>query len=138
MSYELPTIDECQEFLRTINRGREAIGMDALETLDFDGCEPGNPRACLSATNLFVHVSFSVGCIHVHAEDPGYERAQDKLIAALAMPPAGCGDRLFKIPREIVRVTEIFDESSNYDGYYGERQELYDALRARMVEAGVV
>jgi hypothetical protein len=48
----LPTVEQAREFLRLVNVGRVAGGLEPLELLDFDGAEPEAPCGCLSATNL--------------------------------------------------------------------------------------
>ncbi len=117
----LPTIEECQAFLAKINEGRALIDLEPLEYLDFDGAEPGNPFCCLSATNLFAHAGFKV--MHDCAMERG--EADDRLRGILHN-----GEDL---PQEIIAVTDPFDACA--DDFWGEN---LTALRARMVEAGVV
>lgn len=109
----LPSIEQCREFLATINRGRVAIGLDPLEVLDFDGAVCDHPQNCLSARNLFCvgrKAFVSTGVV---------ENADPRLCVVLD------GGR--QIPESILAVTRPFDSGV-----------AIPALRARMVEAGVV
>jgi len=123
----LPTPDEAKEFLRLINVGREAIGLDKLEKLDFDACEPDDPENCLSAHHLFAHAGFSVGSVDLYlylSRDP--EKAE-AVADALSLVPFDneSGEHYYYIPAAIRRVTDPFD--SRHPG-----------LRDRLEEAGVV
>ena len=119
----LPSVEECQTFLATINKGREAIGLDALEKLDFDNAKPDSLSNCLSARNLFAAAGYDVLTTYV---TPSRDRASDPHVFAaigVSEPPM--------IPNEIRVVTDYFDACKYKDASLPE-------LRARMVEAGVV
>lgn len=133
MEYTLPSVEECQEFLRVINRGREAIGLRAVDVLAFDACEPGNPLGCLSATHLFKPAGYTTFDQVIRPE----LGAESALVTTLDLPartaPAGThGDVSgFAIPPQIKVVTDVFDDGDD-------DEDLLAALRDRMVEAGVV
>lgn len=123
---DLPSIEQCQTFLATINRGRVAIGLEPLDVLDFDGAVPDSVSNCLSARNLFTlseDYESSVMPLYVDNPDP-------RLCVVL-----DGGD---EIPESIKAVTAPFDACS--DGYGSDDfdREALAALRSRMVEAGVV
>lgn len=125
---DLPTIEQCQTFLATINRGRVAIGLEPLDVLDFDGAVPDSTFNCLSARNLFAlspdYPDTIVKPSYVHDADPRLSVVLD----------GGEG-----LPESITAVTAPFDACS--DGFGpGVRPNEADlaALRARMVETGVV
>lgn len=124
---DLPTIEQCREFLRTINRGRVAIGLDPLVVLDFDGAVPDSDRNCLSARNLFAlspkHDTW-VMPVYVKRPDP-------RLLCVL--------DDGSDLPESITAVTRHFDACAGEfgPGVRTDAQALA-ALRSRMVEAGVV
>lgn len=120
---DLPTIEQAQEFLRLVNVGRAAVGLDPIDTLDFDGAEPGHTVNCLSARNLFApvageHAMFSVGMTAVRG-------VPSEVVDALGMEEAWPGAEHFDIPDAILAVTDPFDEET-------------PGLRERLVEAGVV
>lgn len=124
----LPSIEQCREFLATINRGRVAIGIDPLDVLDFDGAVPDSTFNCLSARNLFAlspdYPDTIVKSSYVHDTDP-------RLCVVL---DGGEG-----LPESVTAVTAPFDACS--DGFGpGVRTNKEDlaALRRVMVEAGVV
>lgn len=107
---DLPTVEECHALLDSINAERATGGLEPLQMLDFDGAMPGRPSNCLSARNCYVPLGYNyVGTTFVS----GGER----------------GPR--PIPNAILRVTDVFD-SCCVDPTWSE------ALRARLVEAGVV
>lgn len=116
---DLPTVEECREFLRLVNVGREACGLDALEVLDFDDATPSKPTNCLSARNLFVVPHGNRG-FHVFDR---FVRTRREIVEALSMPRAGNGQH--ELPAAIYKVTDPFDAKT-------------PCLRERMVEAGVV
>ena len=128
--YTLPSVKQCQEFLRIINRGRKAVGLERIDVLHFDECEPASPFNCLSAAHLFEPAGFRTSERVVSPRGD----ANRVLVTALDMPattdssvdPAG-----FAIPREIKVVTDVFDAADDDN-------DLLAALRDRMVEAGVV
>src|SRR4051812_37046043 len=97
---ELPSIEECHEFLATINRGRKAIGLEPIETLDFDECEPDDPKRCLSARHLFA----LGGAIAWAADIEAYGQPQ-----SLVEEFGGEGRRV-EIPEAILKVTDPFDD----------------------------
>ncbi len=125
MAADLPSIEECQTFLATINRGRVAIGLDPLDVLDFDGATPDDASNCLSALNLF---SLSPG--YFSPVMPSHvENADPRLCVVLD------GGR--RLPESITAVTGPFDACS-YTGEPGTSRQALAALRKVMVEAGVV
>lgn len=106
---DLPTVEECRAFLDAINAERATGDLEPLRVLDFDGADPGSDANCLSARNCYWPLGYYVGCAGVW-----------KLTDRNARP----------IPASILRVTKVFD---------GARDEAtLAALRARLVEAGVV
>jgi hypothetical protein len=121
---DLPTIEECREFKRVIDRGREDAGLDPIEFLEFDDAAPGDGSACLSAMNLFAEAGYRVGTVCVHPK-PGRLATHD-------LPSVLKG--VSTLPASIRAVTDRFDgcyDAENPD-------EALDVLRARLVEAGVV
>ncbi len=129
--YTLPSVEECQEFLRVINRGREAVGLARIDVLHFDECEPTNPRNCLSAAHLFKPAGYTTFVSVIRPE----LTADGELVTALNLPaatekhdPSVSG---FAIPHEIKVVTDVFDAGEDDEN-------LLARLRDRMVEAGVV
>lgn len=112
---DLPSVEECRAFLDAINAERATGGLEPLKTLDFDGAEPGSLGDCLSARNCYMPLGYSVGTETAHA-------------LAFRSP------RERPIPAEILRVTEVFDSAA----YCAEGATVLAALRARLVEAGVV
>jgi homogentisate 1,2-dioxygenase len=125
---DLPTIEQCQAFLATINRGRVAIGLDPLDVLDFHGAVPDSNCNCLSARNLFTlsadYPDATVMPVHVNDADP-------RLCVVL--------DYCAGLPESITAVTAEFDACA--DGFGpGVRtdKDRLRALRTRMVAAGVV
>lgn len=118
---DLPTVEEAREFLRVINAGRVAIGAEPLAKLDFDGAEPNEGHACLSATNLFSLIGEHAGSQTVENLPPQLAQA----IGAERYAGATAGDSEFVIPDEIRVVTDPFDMK-------------VEGLRERLVEAGVV
>lgn len=114
----LPSVEECQEFMRAINEYRAIAGLDPLDKLDYDACTPCNSERCLSATHLFGPAGYDVG---FNLASPNADEPSAALAAHL-----GADDYLaILIPRVIKRVTDPFDSQM-----YG--------LRGRLVEAGVV
>lgn len=119
----LPTIEECQAFLATINRGRVAIGLDPLDVLDFDGAVPDAMFNCLSARNLFaLSEGFTTAVMPGHVEN-----VDPRLCVVLD------GGR--RLPESIRAITEPFDACADKPGT---TQQATAALRSRMVAAGVV
>src|SRR4051812_40614512 len=114
---DLPTVEECRALLDAINAERATGDLAPLETLDFDGAEPGRPHNCLSARNCYWPLGYYVG-------------------AETAFPQEGPYPRRV-IPAEILRVTDVFDAAA---APYATDDDLtrLAALRARLVEAGVV
>lgn len=123
---QLPSVEECQTFLATINKGREAIGLDTLEALDFDKAQPDSLSNCLSARNLFAEAGYRVGMDYV---EPDRADCDPLALTALGMDLK----RRSVIPEAILAVTRYFDACGT--GHEG--AEL-PTLRERMVEAGVV
>lgn len=116
---ELPTVEECREFLDKINHGRALIDLPPLDVLDFDGAEPEHTGNCLSARHLFAPAGYDVLPDTIEAHD----HLSDRRVRAIL--DSG------QIPAEITAVTAPFDQIK-----HGPVDR--DALRARMVEAGVV
>lgn len=125
---ELPSIEQCRTFLATINRGREAIGLHALERLDFDECDPGSTCNCLSAHHVFDPAGFGVDQDYIWAKANG---AQLFVGPALGLKPLDQAGDTWRLSPEILAVTDVFDACED-------NPELLKALRERMVEAGVV
>jgi|SRR3954454_20739037 hypothetical protein len=133
---ELPTDDEAREFLRLINVGREAIGLDALDTLDYGACEPGDLNNCLSARHLFRPAGYETLAVVIREHARHY--SNPAVVDALNMPPNTDPDTYnargqygWVIPDGIKKVTDLFDASA-------EDNELYAALRDRLEDAGIV
>lgn len=128
---QLPTVEECRTFLDTINRGREAVGLEPLDTLAFRACEPAHPLNCLSARHLFMPAGYTT---YVRVIRPELN-ADGALVTALNLPAATEEDNPgisgFRIPDEIKVVTDVFDAGDD-------DAELLARLHDRMVEAGVV
>lgn len=117
---DLPTVEECQTFLKVINEGRALIDLPPLDVLDFDGSWPESALNCLSARSLFLHAGYATRCDTI---DPRSGYGQDRRVLAIL--------DFSKIPAEILTVTDAFDAvACDSDGA--------QTLRARMVEAGVV
>lgn len=116
---DLPTVEECREFLRLVNVGRVASGRNALEVLNFDDASPESPIYCLSATNLFV--------VNGHGRVGGVAaNTTPEVVEALGMKRSTRETEPgFFIPAEILKVTDPFDART-------------PGLRERLVEAGVV
>lgn len=125
----LPTVEECREFLDTINVGRVAIGLAPLEKLDYDVCKPGSATNCLSAHHLFWSAGYWTWA---EVTSPRGIQHDARLADALSMQwirtPRAKG---YEIPDAIKRVTDVFDRVEG-------TPDLNEALRERMVEAGVV
>lgn len=129
MFTDLPTAEECQEFLALINKGRAVYDLEPVVKLDYDRCEPGDPQECLSATYLAVPAGGTAGAY-------SFENVAqaDRLADALGTSRYWGG---VEIPDGILRVTDPFDLLGEL--YPGDEclKEQNDALRARLVEAGV-
>jgi hypothetical protein len=120
-SIALPTVEQCRTFLDLVNRGREACGLEPLEKLDFDDATPGDVNNCLSARNLFKPAKARyVGTSTVDLDSPF-----NPLIGALSLAPMTASQIVYRIPAEILAVTDAFDN-------------VVMGLRKRLVEAGVV
>lgn len=124
---ELPSIEQCRTFLATINRGREAIGLAALEKLDFDSCLPNDPCGCLSATHVFQPAGYRVYEEEVRPAFSYKHRSE----ACAAMGMAKDESAGWPLTSDVLAVTDVFDACED-------NPELLKALRERMVEAGVV
>lgn len=118
----LPTIEQCHEFMAAINAGRQAFGLEPIDKLDFDACEPLNGRRCVSAHHLINLVTDegSTGFSTFNMDDEDQART---LANALGTETDYFDEVL--IPRSIKHVTDPFDYRE-----YG--------LRERLVEAGLV
>lgn len=117
---ELPTEQECRDFLACVNLGREAMGVHPLGTIDFDAATPNDGTSCLSANSVFHAAGYMVGSDALYPN----ENANDEVPRAMGAEPS-LNDNDWLIPEEIVRVTAVFDAGHDSEG-----------LRARMVEAG--
>jgi hypothetical protein len=124
MMRKLPTVEECREFLAAVNRGREALGLLALEHVDFDDAMPGDKAACLSARSVFRAAGCYVGSCEVTPmwRESAFEEA---LTAVGCVKLKNEKYESWWIPRSVKVVTNPFDHQT-------------PGLRERMVEAGVV
>lgn len=123
--HKLPTIEEAQEFLRVINRGRIAIDLEPLDKLNWADAVPDAPYACLSATNLFSHADLSVFSTHV-MNGPHDDLSSLHLTLAHAISADVNAHRQeIEIPDEIRVVTDPFDKRVK-------------GLEERLREAGVI
>jgi hypothetical protein len=116
----LPTVEQCRTFLDIVNKGRKACGLERLDKLDYDGANPGSTANCLSARNLFIPTgAHDVGATAICL------RKTSRLIEALHLAQDHLSNGYYRIPDEILVVTDAFD---------------YEVvgLRERLVEAGVV
>lgn len=120
---DLPSVEECRTFLDTINRGREAIGLDALTKLDFDDAKPSEGTNCLSARNLFAHADLDVGFTALWPRD-AISPTHEGLARAIGVE-VNHADDCIPIPDTIKVVTDSFDFCD-------------EGLRERLVDAGVV
>ena len=123
----LPSIEQAQEFLRLVNVGRQAMDLEPLEYLDFDGAKPGAPMRCLSATNLFASAGYMVGAEAVRGA-VGYDQTvRVEVPRAIGCKKYQSADEnpMWNLPAGIRVVTDPFDEEE-------------PGLRERLVEAGVV
>lgn len=121
----LPTVEEAREFLRLVNKGRTAIGLEPLAKLDYDRAQPGVSTNCLSARNLFAPAGILV--FHDVVDLPERENERTRAVSLLG----AIGSALLldtdgaTIPDAIRRVTDPFDDRA-------------PGLRDRLVAAGVV
>jgi hypothetical protein len=132
---DLPSIEECVAFKAAIDTGRGHAGLPPIRYLDFDGAEPGNPRNCLSARNLFREAGYGVGgedLLTLARADPG----SLGILPERLPRPGGYSRRA--IPAVILAVTGPFDACEWQDGDPRPHLDTLRALRARLVEAGVV
>jgi hypothetical protein len=114
--HSLPTLDECRQFLETINAGRVAAGLEPVEKLEYDECHPGSADSCLSAYHLF------------SAQPKSHAIGSSTVLCSPVTEPelaAGVRQRDGAIPDAILKVTLAFDRET-------------PGLRDRLVEAGVV
>lgn len=127
---DLPSIEECVAFKAAIDTGREHAGLPPIRYLDFDGAKPGSDSNCLSARNLFWSAGYVVDATFVAARHCDFEPGESNDPGTLGiLPEAVAGIRA--LPDVILRVTDPFDFSRD-------AEENKSALRARLVEAGVV
>lgn len=105
----LPTLEECRAFLDAINAERATGGLEPLQVLDFDRADPDSLSNCLSARNCYMPLGYEVDTQMVYEPHTGTDQ--------------------HPIPAEILRVTDVFDAADS---------DRLSALRARLVEAGVV
>lgn len=144
----LPTIEQCHEFMVTINAGREAFGLEPLTTLEFDECEPNSSTNCLSARHMTTPIGVSLSDENTNAKtwnsdlDLREVEANKRLAAAIdtvlcARSPGGGGSTVL-IPDSIKNVTDPFDGLWIGYGYTWKSSDDAKALRARLVEAGLV
>jgi hypothetical protein len=124
----LPTIEEAQEFLRLINIGRQAIGLEEIDKLEFDESIPGSMDNCLSARHLIYPAGGVVGPDCASLRGDANASTFRRVLNAFGMKPRESNDHLYfpiPLPDAILKVTDPFD--SRVPG-----------LRERLVEAGVV
>lgn len=135
---ELPTTDQCMAFMDAVNRGRAEFGLEPLERLEFDECEPGDPENCLSARHLLVPVCDAAGCdgsvggCEFELLDGRGSNAIVMGVAARLVRAVGTeaeemvpGRVDVNIPDEILAVTDPFDAE-------------VEGLRGRLEEAGLI
>lgn len=127
ISYDLPTVEECREFLAVINRGRAVLGAEPLEHLDFDASDPADGTNCLSAHHLFALIDAYVGSSTVRTN------LDQALPLAEALEAEVNEWNELVIPHSIRVVTDPFDKIE-----YNDDDDLRVALRDRLVEAGCV
>lgn len=132
----LPTIEQAQAALALMNKGREAIGMQPVEYLDFDAAVPNTSGYCLSAKTVFGPAGFSVLTDTVIASRPQVQYGIVEAMGLTQPPDAEDDEREYRIPETILAVTDPFDRLSCRDG--DDYQSARSALRERLVEAGVV
>ena len=113
-----------------------AAGLEPLEKLNFDDAEPLTGDNCLSAANLFTPAGcWCVGTTVVSLERSDYlsnENGQEVSVSEFAKAlNAKVVRREFDIPKDILRVTDVFDAACDTPS-------LLTKLRQRMVDAGVV
>lgn len=106
----LPTVEEVRAFFAELNRERVRLGLDEIDTLDFDDAEPDSLYNCLSARNCYVVADTAA---QVFAETVRIEK------------------RTREIPEDILRVTDYFD-------YCDCAPDNLESLREVFVEAGIV
>jgi hypothetical protein len=126
MYTELPTIEECQAFLKTVNVVLAAFGLPALDKLDFDNAEPMEPTNCLSARNLIKPISPEGKAGSTEFEvSPEIGKQLAEGIGTWIVDDSNDDYHLVDIPDAILRVTDPFDQK-------------IPGLRERLVEAGIV
>jgi hypothetical protein len=130
----LPTVEQAQEFLALVNKGRTAAGLEPLEKLDFDGAEPMIPTGCLSALNLFRPIGvqgvwkrdLSVEARNAYRAEGPLKAIGCELSPGHSLPATGFGAvSYWSIPDAILAVTNPFDSEE-------------PGLRERLEDAGVV
>jgi hypothetical protein len=126
---ELPTIEQCQEFLHKINEGRALIDQPPLEFIDFDSACPGDPFNCLSARNLYFLAGYKVGGCSLDERNTSFSKINQRVLEL-----SYDSENSLSIPGEILAVTNYFDACGEF---YDDSVQL-KILRERMVEAGVV
>ena len=123
----MPTASDVIAFRDAINRGRAAFDLEPVELFDFDACEPGSTTSCLSAMHFAALVGGTVGIHHFHFSDASAAR----IAAEVFNPSTPEWSGSVRIPEQIRRVTDVFDETA-----YGD--DRWCRLRDAMVDAGVV
>lgn len=118
----IPTIEQCKQFKRLVDKGRAATGQEPIEFLEFDKCKPDCSDNCLSANNLFHDAGYSVG--NTEFSSGNTNEGHDELPKALEAE-GGLYFCDYIIPEAIKVVTDPFDKNE-------------PGLRERLVEAGVV
>lgn len=128
----LPSVEECRVFLRVVNQGRVAAGLEPLEVLDFDGAQPLSTDNCLSARNVFHELGYDVSVAGLTPRMADQSNVTVNVDALMAM---GCPriemDGYVALPESVLCITRVFDAVWVSSVWRGE-------LRDRMVEAGVV
>lgn len=121
----LPTVDEVRSFVDKINDGREALGLDRIDRVDFDACDPDSSHNCLSARHLFRDRGREAGWV---GSDEFFVRDthdRESLASALGVKVNPDHSEGILIPPEIKVVTDAFDH-------------IVPGLRDVFVEAGLV
>lgn len=124
-------VQDVHEFVGAINAVRLNGGLDPLDEIEFDACEPNSGTNCLSAHNAFMPLGARVNPYTAQA------------LAGRGLTPEVlaeiCGTRVIRgsevmIPEAILTVTSVFDSA----GECSDEGTVLRPLRALFVEAGYV